>query len=140
MKATGIVRRMDDLGRIVIPKEIRRTMRLCEGDPLEIYTGTLGDKPIVSFAKYVPLNSCDQEKAKKLMASIVPKSIKWAVFLDEKLYITNDDRFPDDLSVIDDKFPRKGFENVYNEVVVVFDKESELLPLAANMLETFMDE
>ena len=37
MKATGIVRRIDDLGRVVIPKEIRRTMRIREGDPLEIY-------------------------------------------------------------------------------------------------------
>ena len=38
MKATGIVRRIDDLGRVVIPKEIRRTMKIREGDPLEIYT------------------------------------------------------------------------------------------------------
>lgn len=38
MKATGIVRRIDDLGRIVIPKEIRRTMHIREGDPLEIFT------------------------------------------------------------------------------------------------------
>lgn len=38
MKATGIVRRIDDLGRVVIPKEIRRTMAIREGDPLEIYT------------------------------------------------------------------------------------------------------
>ena len=38
MKATGIVRRIDDLGRIVIPKEIRRTLRIKEGDPLEIFT------------------------------------------------------------------------------------------------------
>ena len=38
MKATGIVRRVDDLGRVVIPKEIRRTLRIREGDPLEIYT------------------------------------------------------------------------------------------------------
>ena len=37
MKATGIVRRIDDLGRVVIPKEIRRTMRIREGDPLEIF-------------------------------------------------------------------------------------------------------
>ena len=42
MKATGIVRRIDDLGRIVIPKEIRRTMRIHEGDPLEIYTDSDG--------------------------------------------------------------------------------------------------
>ena len=42
MKATGIVRRIDDLGRVVIPKEIRRTMRIREGDPLEIYTDREG--------------------------------------------------------------------------------------------------
>lgn len=43
MKATGIVRRIDDLGRVVIPKEIRRTLRIREGDPLEIYTEKDGD-------------------------------------------------------------------------------------------------
>ena len=43
MKATGIVRRIDDLGRVVIPKEIRRTMRIREGDPLEIYTSATGE-------------------------------------------------------------------------------------------------
>ena len=49
MKATGIVRRIDDLGRVVIPKEIRRTMRIREGDPLEIYTDNDGE---VIFKKY----------------------------------------------------------------------------------------
>ena len=49
MKATGIVRRIDDLGRVVIPKEIRRTMRIREGDPLEIYTDKDGE---VIFKKY----------------------------------------------------------------------------------------
>lgn len=49
MKATGIVRRIDDLGRIVIPKEIRRTMRIREGDPLEIFTDRNGE---VIFKKY----------------------------------------------------------------------------------------
>ena len=49
MKATGIVRRIDDLGRVVIPKEIRRTMRIREGDPLEIYTSREGE---VIFKKY----------------------------------------------------------------------------------------
>ena len=43
MKATGIVRRIDDLGRVVMPKEIRRTMRIREGDPLEIYTNNDGE-------------------------------------------------------------------------------------------------
>ena len=49
MKATGIVRRIDELGRVVIPKEIRRTMRIREGDPLEIYTSRDGE---VIFKKY----------------------------------------------------------------------------------------
>lgn len=52
MKATGIVRRIDDLGRVVIPKEIRRTMRIREGDPLEIYTERDGE---VIFKKYSPI-------------------------------------------------------------------------------------
>ncbi|MBC8536636.1 stage V sporulation T C-terminal domain-containing protein [Feifania hominis] len=52
MKATGIVRRIDDLGRVVIPKEIRRTMRIREGAPLEIYTDRDGE---VIFKKYSPV-------------------------------------------------------------------------------------
>ncbi len=52
MKATGIVRRIDDLGRVVIPKEIRRTLRIREGDPLEIYTDSNGE---VIFKKYSPV-------------------------------------------------------------------------------------
>ena len=52
MKATGIVRRIDDLGRVVIPKEIRRTLKIREGDPLEIFTGNDGE---VIFKKYSPL-------------------------------------------------------------------------------------
>ena len=53
MKATGIVRRIDDLGRVVIPKEIRRILRIREGDPLEIYTGSTGE---VVLKKYSPVN------------------------------------------------------------------------------------
>ena len=52
MKATGIVRRIDDLGRVVIPKEIRRTQRIREGDPLEIFT--TGDGEVI-FKKYSPI-------------------------------------------------------------------------------------
>ena len=52
MKATGIVRRIDDLGRVVIPKEIRRTLRIREGDPLEIYTDSDGEG---IFKKYSPV-------------------------------------------------------------------------------------
>ncbi len=57
MKATGIVRRIDDLGRVVIPKEIRRTLRIREGDPLEIYTATDGE---VIFKKYSPVGEMSE--------------------------------------------------------------------------------
>lgn len=50
MKATGIVRRIDDLGRIVIPKEIRRSFRIKEGDPLEIFTDAEGEVILKIFA------------------------------------------------------------------------------------------
>ena len=52
MKATGIVRRIDDLGRVVIPKEIRRTLRLKEGTPLEIFTDREGE---IILKKYSPM-------------------------------------------------------------------------------------
>ncbi len=52
MKATGIVRRIDDLGRVVIPKEIRRTLRIREGDPLEIFTDRDGE---IILKKYSPI-------------------------------------------------------------------------------------
>ena len=66
MKATGIVRRVDDLGRIVIPKEIRRTRRIREGDPLEIYTEKDGG---VIFRKYSPMGDL-QEFAAAMCESI----------------------------------------------------------------------
>ena len=66
MKATGIVRRVDDLGRIVIPKEIRRTLRIREGDPLEIYTEKDGG---VIFRKYSPMGDL-QEFASQMCESV----------------------------------------------------------------------
>lgn len=57
MKATGIVRRIDDLGRVVIPKEIRRTLRIREGDPLEIFTDRDGG---VILKKYSPISELGQ--------------------------------------------------------------------------------
>ena len=57
MKATGVVRRIDDLGRIVIPKEIRRTLRIKEGDPLEIFTDREGQ---VILKKYSPIGELSE--------------------------------------------------------------------------------
>ena len=66
MKATGIVRRIDDLGRVVVPKEIRRVLRIREGDPLEIYTGVAGE---VILKKYSPIGELSQ------MAEIFAESV-----------------------------------------------------------------
>lgn len=62
MRATGIVRRMDDLGRVVIPKEIRTSMRIKVGDPLEIFT----DKGTVCFRKYSPIGQLDLDLIKRV--------------------------------------------------------------------------
>lgn len=67
MKATGIVRRIDDLGRVVIPREIRRTMRIKEGDPLEIFTTHEGE---VVFKRYEPYDEKDWGKAKAIIKAI----------------------------------------------------------------------
>ena len=70
MKATGIVRRIDDLGRVVIPKEVRRSMRIKEGDPLEIFVNP--QDGTVSFRKYQPFEELDWVKAKMLVSAICP--------------------------------------------------------------------
>ncbi|MDR2421133.1 MAG: AbrB/MazE/SpoVT family DNA-binding domain-containing protein [Oscillospiraceae bacterium] len=83
MKATGIVRRIDDLGRVVIPKEIRRTMRIREGDPLEIYTEKDGE---VIFKKYSPLGEWS-ETATQLCDAIGKASERPAAIADRGAYI-----------------------------------------------------
>ena len=57
MKATGVVRRIDDLGRVVIPKEIRKVLRIKEGDPLEIFTDKEGE---VILKKYSPIGELSE--------------------------------------------------------------------------------
>lgn len=70
MKATGIVRRIDELGRIVIPKEIRRTQRIRQGDSLEIFTAADGE---VVFKKYSPLSGLGS--LSKVYAEVLAKSL-----------------------------------------------------------------
>ena len=79
MKATGIVRRIDDLGRVVIPKEIRRTMRIREGDPLEIYTGTNGE---VIFRKYSPIGELAEVSAS--FADAVASATKLGIVIPDR--------------------------------------------------------
>lgn len=66
MKATGIVRRIDDLGRVVIPKEIRRTLRIRESDPLEIFTDREGEIILKKYSPIGELGSFAKEYAEAL--------------------------------------------------------------------------
>jgi len=68
MKATGIIRRVDDLGRVVIPKEIRRQCGIREGEALEIYVDKIGSMPCVCFAKYATQFGDELNKVKEHIA------------------------------------------------------------------------
>ncbi len=83
MKATGIVRRIDDLGRVVIPKEIRRTLRIKEGDPLEIFTDREGE---VILKKYSPIGELG-EFAKEYAESLSETSGHIALISDRDTII-----------------------------------------------------
>lgn len=71
MKATGVVRSVDSLGRIVIPKELRRVMKIREGDPMEIYTETDGEvvlKNTLRLGKWLILQNSSQRLSLKVQA------------------------------------------------------------------------
>lgn len=82
MKATGIVRRIDDLGRVVIPKEIRRTLRIREGDPLEIYTEANGE---VIFKKYSPIG--EMSSFAEQYAEVLSKVAKQPVIISDNDHV-----------------------------------------------------
>lgn len=83
MKATGIVRRIDDLGRVVIPKEIRRTLRIRESDPLEIFTDREGE---IILKKYSPIGEMSNF-AKQYVDSLAQVSGHVAVISDRDQFI-----------------------------------------------------
>ncbi len=81
MKTTGVVRRIDDLGRIVIPKEIRRTLRIRDGESLEIFV----DKEMIALKKYSSMD--DMTEIAKTLADTISSTIK------KNIFITDRDRF-----------------------------------------------
>lgn len=89
MKATGIVRRIDDLGRIVIPKEIRQSQKIREGDPLEIYVDKKGG---VTFKKYSPMGY-NEDVVKIAMRMATLSSIQIAIY-DADFRIAGNEKFP----------------------------------------------
>jgi stage V sporulation protein T len=83
MRATGIVRRIDELGRVVIPKEIRKTLRIREGDPLEIYT----EKDELLLKKYSPILNFEGE-AKALASAIYEATERICFITDNDMLVT----------------------------------------------------
>lgn len=98
MKATGIIRRVDDLGRVVIPKEIRRTLRIREGDPLELYTSNQGE---VIFKKYSPIGE-SESAAKAILETLKTFNIHGAIYDNSGYSVhTTDRNMPNDFEYDD---------------------------------------
>lgn len=117
MKATGIVRRIDDLGRVVIPKEIRRTMRIREGDPLEIYTDRQGT---VIFKKYSPMGDL-AEIIVSLCESLARSSGHICVICDREMVIATSSR-----KDLYEKNISPGLEKIISERKVYKNENSNL--------------
>jgi AbrB family looped-hinge helix DNA binding protein len=102
MKATGIVRRIDDLGRVVIPKEIRRSFRIKESDLMEIFTTNDG---CVCFKKYVPMGEEDWTSIGSVLQNSILQDEKFALYdRDLELKYRTSSLFEVDGSTVDSAF------------------------------------
>ncbi len=102
MKSTGIVRRIDDLGRVVIPKEVRRTLRIREGDPLEIFTSKEGE---VILRKYCPFSNI--EGVSKQMIEVLRKQIsthKVLICSNDKIIVSRFRDLPEEKPISNELF------------------------------------
>ena len=90
MKATGIVRRIDDLGRVVIPKEIRRSLKIREGDPLEIFL----EKDYVCFKRYSALNSLDDKVLRNALTMATNSGLRPIAIYDTVSKLRGTENFP----------------------------------------------
>ena len=119
MKATGIVRRIDDLGRVEIPKEIRRTMRIREGDPLEIFTDNDGE---VVFKKYSPIGELSPFAGQ--YADVMSRACGMAVLICDRDHVVAA------AGVSKKEFQEyfgTAIENIYGEVLKKYKKQGLLL-------------
>ena len=122
MRATGIVRRIDDLGRVVIPKEIRRSMRIKEGDPLEIFTTREGE---VVFKKYNYADEHDWAKAKAIVKALHP-DLQFALYdsWGDKQTATNA-KFPQSIEFED--FDDREIKNSECDTIGYIEVDSDIL-------------
>ncbi len=127
MKTTGVVRRIDDLGRIVIPKEIRRTLRIRDGESLEIYV----DKEVVALKKYSPMDNL--EDISKSFVDAIYQSVQ------QNILVTDRDRIIAVAGSLKKKYLGKPIssylEHVIEEREDVVQKETKSLELINGMQE-----
>lgn len=120
MKATGIIRRTDDLGRIVIPKEIRRTLKIREGDPLEIYI----EKDCVCFKKYSVLGEMDNETLRIALAMGRNSGLRPIAIYDRDTKLRGLENFP---LYAPDEWERErkpfAYKNTYGVYPIITDGE-----------------
>ena len=139
MKATGIVRRIDDLGRVVIPREIRRTLRIKEGDPMEIFTTREGE---VVFKKYNYADEHDWAKAKAIVKALHP-DLQFALYdhWGDKQTATNVS-FPQSIEFeeFDDREIKNNENDTIGYIVVDSDILTEDLKKVIKVLKEFFSE
>lgn len=130
MKATGIVRRIDDLGRVVIPKEIRRTLRIREGDPLEIFVDRDGEVILKKYSPIGELGEFAKEYAESLnealghVALITDRDTVVAIAGSSKKDFMEKPVGPDVEKVMEDR--KVSITTVAGDVQIVKDKVDHL--------------
>lgn len=134
MKATGIVRRIDDLGRIVIPKEIRRTLRIRESDPIEIFTGREGE---IVLKKYSPIGEM-HTFAKQYAESLCQVSGHIAIITDRDQIIA----ISGGMKGLQGKELSRELEDKVNnrESVLASKGDKNFIPIVRDMTEDFLHE
>jgi stage V sporulation protein T len=115
MKTTGIVRRIDELGRVVIPKETRRNLRIKEGDPLELYITKDGE---LVLKKYSPVGECEDE-VKRFVELARTLNIRLGVYhRDSALMLGTDTEIPNAITIGDN----------YNQITNTITFDSRACP------------
>ena len=127
MKSTGVVRRVDDLGRIVIPKEIRRTLRIRDGESLEIFV----DKDTIALKKFSKMT--DIEDISKQLVEIINSNIN------KNILITDRDKFIAASGNLKKKYIDRNISNylekVMNERKIVVESTKHSIEILDNMKE-----
>lgn len=143
MKATGIVRRIDDLGRVVIPREIRNTMRIREGDPLEIFIESDGS---VIFKKYSYFGDFDYKKAMNILKPIL-QGVTFAIYNNYCDYTCSTDRasFSNEFNIKYDKIPETCYEiralgDLVGYLYIKDEISEDLKNTAINVLKEYFKE